>query len=143
MPYIRYGRINMMKIFFNLLILICCSILVLCAENPTRLKIRFAKTDEAEIDLTKAEYEASMFVISTIYDVYEKLEVIDNRNVYTGFVDSIYLSRINTAALKSTDIAALIFGFVWSGESKYIKEGYYLVLTGRIYGLDEKNRSRK
>ncbi|MBN2536050.1 MAG: hypothetical protein JXB88_24430 [Spirochaetales bacterium] len=63
--------------------------------------------------------------ILQIYDVFEKMEIIDGKRIFINFIDSVYLKEVKKEEL--------YFAFIWEGESRVLKANYILASTGRFY----------
>jgi hypothetical protein len=74
--------------------------------------------------------DSDAYIVNKIFDVYEDVASIGNKRIFINFVDSVYL--------KSVEENQLVFNYIWEGEKEYIKNGYYLAPTSRIYKIDEK-----
>jgi len=60
-----------------------------------------------------------------IYDVFEKMEIVDGKRVFVNFIDSVFLRDVKKDEL--------YFGFVWKGENRILKSNYILSSTERFY----------
>lgn len=63
--------------------------------------------------------------ILQIYDVFEKMEIIDGKRIFINFIDSVYLKEVKKDEL--------YFAFTWEGESRVLKTNYILSNTERFY----------
>lgn len=81
-----------------------------------RLKIREGKP--------KQRFELYM-----IYDVFEKMEIIDGKRIFINYIDSVYLRDVKKEGL--------YFGFIWEGEKKLLNKNYILSSTERYYTLPD------
>jgi len=88
------------------------------------LIIDIIKKDTLEIDI-KSDGKTDDYEVDEMFAIYERVEEIDGVIRYIGYVDSVYL--------KSIDRYKLVFGYIWSGEQRNIKEGYYLVRKHVFY----------
>jgi hypothetical protein len=68
----------------------------------------------------------STFTPFEIFDVYETR---DAETGLSGFVDSLYFSQ--------TGADGILLKYVWKGEKKFLKPGYFAVRTGKIYSVAE------
>ena len=64
-----------------------------------------------------------------IYDVFEKMEIVDGRRVFVNFIDSVFLRDVKKDEL--------YFGFVWEGEKRILKSNYILSSTERFYSFPD------
>ncbi|MBN2533072.1 MAG: hypothetical protein JXB88_09275 [Spirochaetales bacterium] len=109
-----------MKIFCKIIILIAFSAFVPVLLLGDHLLVNIIKKDTLEADI-KSGGEIDDYKVDELFAIYERVVEIDGVIRYTGYVDSVYLKSINRYKL--------VFGYIWSGEQRNIKEGYYLVRT--------------
>jgi hypothetical protein len=63
--------------------------------------------------------------ILQVYDVFEKMEIIDGKRVFINYIDSVYLKEVKKEEL--------YFAFIWEGEGRILQENYILTSTERYY----------
>lgn len=113
-----------MKILCKIIIIIAFSIIIPVALFGDHLIVDIIKKDTLEVDI-KSDGKIDEYEINEMFAIYEYVEEIDGVIRYSGYVDSVYL--------KSITRYKLVFGYIWSGEQRNIKEGYYLVRTYVLY----------
>ena len=69
------------------------------------------------------------FEILMIYDVFEKMEIIDGKRVFINYIDSVYLRDVKKEEL--------YFGYTWEGEKKLLNKNYILSSTERYYAFPD------
>jgi hypothetical protein len=65
--------------------------------------------------------------ILQVYDVFERMEIIDGKRIFINFIDSVYLKEVKKEEL--------YFAFIWEGESRILKVNYILAGTERFYAF--------
>lgn len=73
--------------------------------------------------------ELPEYTLLEIYNVFENKAGLSGKAVYSGFVDSVYLAKVEDKVF--------YFAFLWEGANKNIMPGFYLYPTGRLYSPEE------
>jgi hypothetical protein len=123
-----------MKIFFSFFVVAALPLFSAHASGDEILRIETVSYDSVEAIPGSDSPPASSLRMFEIYDVYEKSLSIEGKQIYGGFVDSVYLLSITDPG--SNEGRRLVFGYVWEGEGKYMRNGYYLLPTGRKYAAE-------
>ena len=109
-----------MKTFYSLLILMALIMPMQIAALDLELVVDILKDDTLEVDVPSGS-DTDGFKTDEIYAIYERKMEIDGVVRYTGYVDSVYLHKV--------DRYKLVFAYLWSGAKRNIREGYFLVRT--------------
>jgi len=114
-----------MKIFSNTFVLLFLISFSLFADDNAELKITALGDTYVEAAIPGEVLSIRFENLGEIYDIYEDMLIIGENKTYVRLVDSVYLVEVSQGTL--------IFNYIWEGEKKYLKVGYYLAPTGHIY----------
>jgi hypothetical protein len=118
----------MMKKFFNAAAAILLSLNLDAQALPEQL----IKITRIETDTVLAECpDIKALKKNEIFSIYRNLEIIDGKEILSGYVDSLYFYENNNNTP--------VFRYIWDGQKKLLKEGYYLSPTGSFYEKPELN----
>jgi hypothetical protein len=90
-----------------------------------------AAADEHTICEIEGEYITTKplphmeYQLNEIWDIYKTYETVGEKASCLGYVDSVYLSSIEKETLE--------FSFIWEDEDIYLKEGFILQPSGRMF----------
>ncbi|MBN2531698.1 MAG: hypothetical protein JXB88_02340 [Spirochaetales bacterium] len=82
-----------------------------------------------ETEEKKEAVELPEYTLFEIYNIFEKKNELSGKVVYSEFVDSVYLAKVENNVF--------YFTFLWEGAKKNIKPGFYLYPTGKLYSPAE------
>lgn len=117
-----------MKIFCKLPIIIC--LLLFLAGSLFGFEFKIAKVGPnyvmAYLKVQEGRPRPKLELLQ-LYDIFEKMEIIDGKRIFINFIDSVYLKDIKKDEL--------YFAFAWEGESRILKKNYILSSTERFYAF--------